>query len=88
MLDGGGPRVRLGRLLRLPFPRLDPVLPHGQRSVHAVQLEVEAASVAHGLALVVAPPKGRGAGAAIRATQTQPPGRGLKIIIIIINIRN
>lgn len=83
MLDGGGPGVRLGRLLRLPFPRLDAVLPHRQGPVHAVQLEVEAASVANGLALVVAPPKGGGAGAAVGAAQPQPPGRGLKFKIII-----
>lgn len=70
MLDGGWPRVRrLGRLLRFPFSRLNPVLAHRQGSVHAVQLEVEAASVANGFALVVAPPKGGGAGPAIRAAK-------------------
>lgn len=87
MLDGGGPGVRLGRLLRLPFPRLDAVLPHRQGPVHAVQLEVEAASVANGLALVVAPPKGGGAGAAVGAAQPQPPGRGLKFKIIIYSVK-
>lgn len=69
MLDGGGPRVRLGRLLRFTFSRLDPVLAHRQWSVHTVQLEVKAASIANGLALVVAPPKGRGSGAAVRAAK-------------------
>ena len=79
MVDGGrGSGVRLGRLLRLAFPRLNAVLAHRERSVDAVQLEVEAASVAHRLALVVAPPEGGGAGSAIRAAQAQPPGRCLK----------
>lgn len=79
MIDAGRRSgVRLRRLFRLAFPRLNAVLAHRQRSVDAVQLEVEAAGVAHRLALVVAPPEGGGAGSAIRAAQAQPPGRCLK----------
>lgn len=60
--DGGG-----RRFFRLPLARLYAVLAHGQRPVDAVQLEVEAARVADGLAVVVAPPQGGGAGAAVGA---------------------
>ena len=60
--------------LRFPFPGLYAVLPHGQGSVDTVQLEVEAAGIAHGLALVVSPPE-RGVGCpAVCAAQTHPPG--------------
>lgn len=44
------------RLLGLALARLNAVLAHRQRPVDAVQLEVEAASVAHGLAVVVPAP--------------------------------
>lgn len=38
-----------------------------ERTTHVVQLEVESTGVAHGLAVVVASPEGRGAGVAVGA---------------------
>lgn len=70
--------IRLWGLLRLPLPRLYTVLSHRQRPIHPVQFEVQPASVAHRLALVVAPPQRRSAGAAVRAAQPESPRRGLK----------
>ena len=68
----------LGRLLRLAFARLYAVLAHRQGPIDAVQFEVETAGVADGLALVVAPPEGRGARAAVRAAEPEPPRRRLE----------
>lgn len=53
------------------------VLLHGERPVDAVQLEVEAARVAHGLALRVAPPQRRHAGLAVAAQRARPLGAQL-----------
>ena len=57
---------------------MDPVLSHGEGAVHPMELVVEAAGVADGLAFVVPPPEGGGRGAAVGATQAQAPRRGLK----------
>jgi len=59
------------RVLGFAFARLDAVLAHGQRPANAVQLEVQTARVADGLALVVAPPQGGGPGAAVGAAEAQ-----------------
>lgn len=78
MFAGRGPRVRFRCLLGLPLSRLYAVLSHGEGSVDAVELEVQPASVADRLALVVAPPQGCRPGAAIRAAQAEPPRRRLE----------
>ena len=60
-------------VLGLPLPGLDPVLPHCQWPVNPVELVVEAARVADGLALVVpAPQRGRRR-AAVGAAEADPP---------------
>ena len=51
---------------------LDAVLPHGEGAVDAVQLVVEAAGVADGLAVVVAPPQRRRRRPAVGAAQPDP----------------
>ena len=56
-------------ILRLPLSRLNPLLSHGLRPIDPVQLVVEAASVADGLALVVPPPQGRVLRAAVGAAE-------------------
>ena len=66
------------RIFRLPLPGLNPVFPHGEGSVDAVQLVVEAARVAHGLAVVVSPPQGGRGRAAVGAAQADAPGGGLE----------
>lgn len=48
------------------------VLLHGERAVDVVQLVVEAARVADGLALRVAAPQRRGGGAAVDALHARP----------------
>lgn len=81
----GGVRAALGlvlgelllqsRVLGLAFARLDAVLAHGQRTTDAVQLEVQAARVADGLALVVAAPQGGSPGAAVGTTEAEATRR-------------
>lgn len=78
VIHRGRSGVRLGCLLRFSFSRLNTVFAHRERSVDAVQLKVETASVANRFAFVVAPPESGGAGTAIRAAQTQTPGGCLK----------
>lgn len=73
---GGGGHCRRGRCgrrvaLGLALARLNAVLAHGERPVHAVQLVVQAASVAHGLSLGVAAPQRRRRRAAIGAAQAE-----------------
>ena len=63
----------VGGVLGLPLPGLDAVFTHGQRAVDPVQLVVEAAGVADGLALVVATPEGGGSSPAVGATQAVTP---------------
>lgn len=79
---GGGGRRRL--LLRFPLPRLDAVFSHRQRSVDAVQFVVQAAGVAHGLALVVPAPQSGHPGTAVRARQAETPVRRLKVRHIVL----
>jgi len=84
-LQGGsrtGPSARSSRgattrLFGLPLPRLDAILAHGQWSVHAVQLVVQSAGIAHGLPVVVPSPKCRGSSAAVGAAQTHSSGGSL-----------
>ena len=78
VIHRGRSGVRLGRLLRFSFSRLNTVFPHREWSVDAVQLKVETAGVANWFAFVVAPPESGGASTAIRAAQTQTPGCCLK----------
>ena len=80
LLGAAAPRLsrrRHGRcsrgVLGLALPGLDAVLPHGERAVDAVQLVVEAAGVADGLAVVVAPPQRRRRRPAVGAAQPDPP---------------
>lgn len=66
------------RLLRLPLPRLNAVLPHRQRPVHPVQLEVKSASVADGLSLVISAPQGGRPRPAVGAAQSETFRRRLR----------
>ena len=66
------------RRFRFSLPRLDSVLAHAHRPRNAVQLEVEAARVAHRLALVVASPEGGGGRVAVRALKPETPRVRLK----------
>lgn len=54
------------------------VLLHGERSVDVVQLVVEAARVAHRLAVRVAPPQRRGGGLAVGARHARSLGAHLR----------
>lgn len=70
-------RRRSGRrvgALGFAFPRLDAVLAHGQRTVDAVQFVVEAARVAHRLAVRIAAPQSRHRRGAVGTAQSQPTG--------------
>lgn len=62
------------RVLWLPLPRLDSVLPHGQGPVHPVEFVVQSAGVANGLAVVVPSPEGGGRRAAVGAAKADAPG--------------
>ena len=53
----------------LPFPGLNAILPHGQRSIDPMQLVIQSTGVANGLPFVVSPPKRRGRRSAVRAAK-------------------
>lgn len=75
----GGTKIsEAARRVRMRAAYLNVVLLHGEGPVDAMQLEVEATRVAHGIARRVASPQGRGARLAIRATQPTPPRRRLQ----------
>lgn len=59
--------------LRLPLPGLNAILAHGQRPIDAVQFVIKTASVAHGLAVVVASPEGGVPSATVAAAEAEPP---------------
>lgn len=71
-------RRTTSRFLGLSFPGLNAILPHGKWSVNTVQLVVQSAGIAHGFAIVVAPPKCGGPSAAVGAAQAHPPGGSLR----------
>lgn len=51
---------------------------HSEAAAYPVELHVEAAGVADGLALRVPAPQGGGRGVAVGTGQAQPPRRGLE----------
>lgn len=81
---------------------LNVVLLHRQRSVHVVQLVVQAAGVAHRFADLVPPPQGRVGGVTVGALQANasrraqssallllggaPSGQGIAVAIVLIEI--
>lgn len=68
--------LRFVKVLGLPFSGLNPLFPHRKRPGNAMELHVQAAGVAHGLALGVAAPQGGGGGLAVGAGEAHSAGRG------------
>jgi hypothetical protein len=64
--------------LWLPLPGLNPILPHGERSIDTVELEVEPTGVTDRLSLVVPSPEGRCCCPTVCAAETEAAGCGLR----------
>lgn len=69
------PPALLGLVGHLAVTCLDAFLLHGQRPVHVVQLVVQAAGVAHGVSIAVAPPQCGGGGLTVSTTGAGSSGR-------------